>query len=109
MLDMGFYEEILGIERQLPKNRQTLLFSATFPEEILELSADIQKDAEKVVVDSKHQEGSIEQYFYRLPSHKEKNAAVLKILGEFSPERLIIFCKTKAITDKLATPKWKNC
>lgn len=103
MLDMGFYEEIRGIEEQLPTKRQTLLFSATFPEEILDLSALIQKDAQKVVVDSMHEKGNIEQYFYELDSHKDKNAAVLKVLGEHNPERLIIFCKTKMITDKLAS------
>jgi ATP-independent RNA helicase DbpA len=101
MLDMGFYDEIMGIEEQLPKKKQTLLFSATFPEEILKLSESVQDNAEKVVVDSQHHEGDIEQYFYLLPSHKVKNSSVLKILGEFNPDRLIIFCKTKLITDNL--------
>ncbi len=102
MLDMGFYDEILGIEKELPKKRQNLLFSATFPEEIIKLSEAVQENAKQVVVDSLHQEGEIAQYFYKLDSHKEKSAAVLKILGERAPERLIIFCKTKAITDKLS-------
>tara|TARA_R110002072_G_scaffold534_6_gene4043 strand:+ start:218469 stop:219848 length:1380 start_codon:yes stop_codon:yes gene_type:complete len=102
MLDMGFHDEIMGIEKKLPSERQTLLFSATFPEDILELSKDIQKEAQQIIVDSLHKEGDIEQYFYLLESHKDKNKAVLKILGEHNPERLIIFCKTKAITDKLA-------
>lgn len=102
MLDMGFHDEIMGIERRLPLKRQNLLFSATFPEDILSLSGNIQHDAREVAVDSKHQEGAIEQHFYLLDSHKDKNAALLKILGERKPERLIVFCKTKAITDKLA-------
>jgi len=102
MLDMGFYDEIMGIEGNIPVKRQTLLFSATFPDEILNLSESIQGEADKVVVDSQHVEGDIEQYFYRLGSHKNKNTGVLQILGEFNPDRLIIFCKTKMITDKLA-------
>lgn len=102
MLDMGFYDEIMGIEKQLAFNRQTLLFSATFPEEIVKLSESIQKNSEKIVVDSHHVEGEIEQLFYRIDSHKKKNEGVLKILGEFNPDRLIIFCKTKIITDNLA-------
>lgn len=101
MLDMGFYDEIEGIEKQIPKERQTHLFSATFPEGILKLSENIQRDADKVVVDSEHEEGNIEQHFFQVESHKGKNKAVLKILGEFNPDRLIIFCKTKVITDNL--------
>lgn len=108
MLDMGFFEEIMGIEKQLPKERQNLLFSATFPEEILKLSEEVLHDAQKVVVDSAHEEGEIEQLFYELPSHKDKNQATLKVLGLYQPERLIIFCKTKAITDKLAGFLKKN-
>jgi len=102
MLDMGFYDEIMEIETKLPSTRQTLLFSATFPEEILKLSKSIQINAAKIVVDYSDEEGDIEQYFYQLDSHKNKNAAILKILGEFNPERLIIFCKTKVITDNVA-------
>jgi ATP-independent RNA helicase DbpA len=102
LLDMGFYDEIMGIEEKLTSKEQTLLFSATFPDQILELSSTIQTDAEKIIVDSEHDEGSIEQYFYEVDSHKNKDAAVLRILGEFSPERLIIFCKTKMTTDKLS-------
>jgi len=108
LLDMGFNDEIMGIERQLTQERQTLLFSATFPDEILELSQNIQKNAQKVVVDSLHEEGSIEQYFYLVSSHKSKNAAVLKLLGEYNPDRLIVFCKTKVITENLSNFLQKN-
>jgi ATP-independent RNA helicase DbpA len=79
-----------------------------FPDEILNLSKTIQTDAEKVIVDTGHDEGDIEQYFYQLDSHKDKDAGVLHILGEFNPDRLIIFCKTKATTDKLAQYLRKN-
>ncbi len=102
MLDMGFYDQILEIEKTIPKERQTLLFSATFPENILKLSESIQKEAQKIEVDATHENGDIEQYFYKLDSHKDKSKTVLKLLGEFNPERLIIFCKTKRITDDLA-------
>ena len=102
LLDMGFYDEIMGIEEKLFSKKQTLLFSATFPDEIIELSKSIQIDAEKVVVDSQHEEGSIEQYFYEVDSHKNKDTGVLQILGEFNPDRLIVFCKTKMTTDKLS-------
>ena len=108
MLDMGFYDDIMDIEEKLPRERQSLLFSATFPEEILDLSEDIQYDAYRSIVDSKHEEGHIEQYFYSVSSHKDKEEALLKLLGEYQPKRLIIFCKTKVTTDKVARFLNKN-
>ncbi len=108
LLDMGFFDEIMGIERQLSLDRQTMLFSATFPDEILDLSKRIQKDVEQIIVDSQHEEGNIEQYFYELGSHKDKNDALLKVLGKYNPARIIIFCKTKVITDNLSTFLQKN-
>lgn len=101
MLDMGFYDEIMGIESQLSESRQTLLFSATFPEAIVRLSENVQRSATMIKIDSLHEEGDILQHFYKLESHKDKNKSVLKILGNFLPERSIIFCKTKVITKNL--------
>ncbi len=102
MLDMGFYDEIMGIESLLSENRQTLLFSATFPEAIVRLSENVQRSATMIKIDSLHEEGDILQHFYRLESHKDKNKSVLKLLGNYLPERTIIFCKTKVITKNLA-------
>jgi ATP-independent RNA helicase DbpA len=101
MLDMGFYDEIMGIESLLSENRQTLLFSATFPEAIVKLSENVQRSATMIKIDSLHEEGNILQHFYRLESHKDKNKAVLRLLSSFLPERSIIFCKTKVITKNL--------
>jgi ATP-dependent RNA helicase DbpA len=103
MLDMGFHEDIMEIANFLPKEkRQTMLFSATFPEEIKELGASIQTDAVIVKIDIEHKANSIDQKFYELESHKDKSDVLIKILNQYRPERLIIFCKTKIITDQVA-------
>jgi ATP-independent RNA helicase DbpA len=101
MLDMGFYDEIMGIESKLSENRQTLLFSATFPEAIVRLSENVQRSSTMIKIDSLHNDGDILQSFFKLESHKDKNDAVLRILGEHHPERTLIFCKTKVITKNL--------
>lgn len=102
MLDMGFSDQIMQVVSYLPSTKQTLLFSATYPEEILQLSDNVQNSAVEVKVDVEHQPNSIEQYFYLVGGHQEKNQALLTILGNFKPDRLIVFCKTKQITDDVA-------
>jgi ATP-independent RNA helicase DbpA len=102
MLDMGFEKELKEIERALPKERQTLLFSATFPLTIKDLSKHIQIEAEMVQVDTVHEKSTIEEKFFELESHKDKNQALLSILGKYNPDRFIIFCKTKQIVSNVA-------
>ncbi|MBT4793092.1 MAG: ATP-dependent RNA helicase DbpA [Halobacteriovoraceae bacterium] len=102
MLDMGFYDDIRNIEEHLPLKKQTLLFSATYPPEIGQLSQGIQKDAIEVKVDTEHEENIIAQYFYEVARHQDKKEALLKVLGHYKPDRLIVFCKTKQITDDVA-------
>ena len=94
MLDMGFYEQIEGVIRNTPKQRQTLLFSATYPEGIKKLSADLQQDPAEVTVEAVHSTGQIEQSFYALEQTK-KPEALARILSHFSPESTVIFCNTK--------------
>ncbi len=108
MLDMGFNADIMDIAFCLPKQHQTLLFSATYPEGIRELSKSIQQDAVEVRVDVDHEPNSINQIFFEVKKHQDKNGALLKILGRYKPDRLIIFCKTKQITSDLAVFLNKN-
>ncbi|OFZ24544.1 MAG: ATP-dependent RNA helicase DbpA, partial [Bdellovibrionales bacterium RIFOXYA1_FULL_38_20] len=102
LLDMGFQSDILEIVSLLPAKRQTMLFSATFPDKILDLSKNIQTNAIEVKIDTEHKSKIIEQVFYEVKSHKEKDAALLKIINFFKPERLIVFCKTKQFTENVA-------
>jgi ATP-independent RNA helicase DbpA len=102
MLDMGFSEDIFKISSFVPKERQTLLFSATFPEDIQELGSELQNEAINVSVDVTHNESMIQEEFIQLDSHKDKTDALLKVLGKLQCERFIVFCKTKRIADVVA-------
>jgi len=108
MLDMGFREDIFEISQFVPEKRQTLLFSATFPKDIEELSLELQKDAIMVSVDVSHNDDVIREEFIELESHKDKIAALLKVLGNYQSERFIIFCKTKRISDSVADELYEN-
>ena len=95
MLDMGFYDDIRNIILQTPVDRQTLLFSATYPKEIRELSAAFQVDPAEVSVESLHSNTQIEQVFYGVESHKEKDSALIKVLNHYQPTAAVVFCNTK--------------
>ena len=94
MLDMGFIEEIEEIIHFAPKQRQTLLFSATYPEEIEALSAAVQHNAITVEADSGEVKHAIEEHFYEMPP-KEKQGALLRVLAHFQPDNVMLFCNTK--------------
>src|SRR5574343_680094 len=94
MLDMGFFEDIATVTRQAPKERQTLLFSATYPEGIAKLSAQFMKNPQQITVQAQHAEAKIEQRWYEVKD-SERLHAVSLLLGHFRPESSIAFCNTK--------------
>lgn len=94
MLDMGFIDDMNEIISHAPKSRQTLLFSATYPEEIKTLSAKIQKNAINIKTDSKESANKITEYFYKVAANK-KLMTLFDILGHYKPENVIIFSNTK--------------
>ncbi|MCO4753420.1 MAG: DbpA RNA binding domain-containing protein, partial [Bacteriovoracaceae bacterium] len=108
MLDMGFHTDIMNIERFIPLERQTLLFSATFPESIADLGKKIQDSPVDIRIDSGNAPDTIEQTLFKVKSHTDKPEALLKILGLAQPERSIVFCKTKQISDEVARFLNKN-
>ncbi len=94
MLDMGFMEEIKSIFAFLPRSRQTLCFSATFPEEVRELGRAFMRKPREITVESLHHPEVIIQRFYEvLPG--EKTGAVTGIMNSLKPESVLIFCNTK--------------
>jgi len=101
MLDMGFIEEIKEVITNIPRKRQTLLFSATYPEEMLKLSSIIQKNAINVKTNSIESENKITEYFYKVP-FKSKLNAIIKVLSTHKPENVIIFSNTKAQVKDIA-------
>ena len=101
MLDMGFYDDIQEIISYLPKKRQTMLFSATYPLEIENMAKDILNEPTKIVVDSTHNESIIEQVFYE-SNYSEKYNNTLKLFDVYKPSSVLIFCNTKVECDELA-------
>jgi ATP-dependent RNA helicase DbpA len=94
MLDMGFYDSIENIIEQTPKKRQTLLFSATYPVGIKQLSSKFMRDPQTVKVEALHADSQIEQHFYEITPEDRLNA-VVKVLGHFRPQSCVAFCFTK--------------
>jgi len=94
MLDMGFQEEITKIVTKLPSQRQTLLFSATYPDEIQKISKRFLNQPIDIQVDSIHKENSIAQVFYQV-NNNERHGALFQVLRHYKPDSSIIFCNTK--------------
>lgn len=95
MLDMGFIDSMQDILNQCPKDRQTLLFSATYPDKIQQLSSTFQKNPIMISVESMHEQTSIQQLFFEVDEPTQKLAATAKLLAHYQPESSLIFCNTK--------------
>ena len=94
MLDMGFFDDIVTVAKQCPKERQTLLFSATYPEGIATLSQRFMRAPEQITVQAQHAEGKIEQRWYEV-KNSERLHAVSQLLAHFRPASSLAFCNTK--------------
>ncbi|GMQ88216.1 MAG: ATP-dependent RNA helicase DbpA [Gammaproteobacteria bacterium] len=105
MLDMGFYDDIAEIVSATPANRQTLLFSATYPEAIKNISASMQKNPGQVNVEATYTQSRIKQVFYEVAGAGKRVTALVALLGHYNPASSVIFCNTKqqcqAIADTL--------
>ena len=94
MVDMGFYDDIMHIVNATPARRQTLLFSATFPDDIKRVSQQLMRDPAEIKVDAQHAANHIEQLFY-LIQPDQRNAAVAQLLRHHRPVSTIAFCNTR--------------
>lgn len=101
MLDMGFQEAMTTVIAETPKMRQTLLFSATFPDSINKMSRSIQRKPVSVKVETSHEPAKIEQLFFEIKKH-ERNNALLLLLTHYKPASVVVFCKTKRDTQDVA-------
>jgi ATP-independent RNA helicase DbpA len=101
MLDMGFFDVMTEIISQTPKNRQTLMFSATYPDAIKKLCRSIQRNPVTVTVEAEHTPGVIEQTFYEVQKH-ERNNTLLALFEHYKPETTLVFCHTKKQCDEVA-------
>ena len=103
MLDMGFYDEIVKIGSNMPRSKQTLLFSATFPEKIEKLAKALLKQPLTIKVDTIQEATKIDEIVYETT---DKFKTLTALIQSYQPESLLIFCNTKAevisLTDTLA-------
>ncbi len=107
MLDMGFLEDIMRIIDMAPRRRQTLLFSATYPDEIKAVSDAIQTNPVDVRVESLHDNKKIQQVFYEIASG-ERTRALISVLQHYRPESSLIFCNRKQQCQELAEELWEQ-
>lgn len=107
MLDMGFSDEIMRVINKTPKKKQTLLFSATYPDQIKKISNNIQNDPVDVRVESVHDDKEIKQIFYEIEAG-ERTKALIGLLQHHKPESSIIFCNTKIQCQELVDALWKQ-
>ena len=94
MLDMGFMDDIRTVVRQTPPARQTLLFSATYPEGIASLAKDFLRDPVHIEIKAQAAQVTIEQRFYEI-TRPQKFEVVAKLLLHFRPVNTLAFCNTK--------------
>ena len=101
MLNMGFREDIESILKEVPEERQTLLFSATMPKAILDITKKYQKDSKLIkVVRKELTVPNIEQYYYEVRP-KQKVEVLCRLLDMHSPKLSIVFCNTKRMVDEV--------
>ena len=107
MLDMGFHDDIMQIIASTPKNRQTLLFSATYPDEIKEISDAIQIDPLDIRLEATHDNKKIKQVFYEVEKG-ERTQCLVSILHHYKPESTVVFCNRKSQAKELAEALWQE-
>lgn len=102
MLDMGFRDDIEAILGETPRTRQTVLFSATMPKPILEITGRFQKDPEFVRVE--HRELTVPQVeqLYLEVRNRDKLEVLCRLIDIYDPELTLVFCNTKRGVDELA-------
>lgn len=103
MLDMGFQDTLDIIIEQVPKARQTLLFSATYPDRIQSIAKRIMIEPVMAQVASTHDNETIRQHFYQVHDDQDRMTAVRLLLLKFRPESAVVFCNTKREAQEVAS------
>lgn len=103
MLNMGFREDIETILAQAPEERQTVLFSATMPQPILDITREYQKDPVMVAIGSERSRTAenIEQFYFDCPMGRKMDVLNL-LLAKYDPKLSVVFCNTKKMVDELS-------
>ena len=107
MLDMGFNEDIMRIVGYTPDNRQTLLFSATYPDGIKNISKAVLNNPVDIKVESLHDSNKIKQIFYEIQKG-DRTSTLISMLHHFMPEHTVVFCNRKHQCRELAEDLWSQ-
>lgn len=108
MLNMGFKDDMEDILKHTQKDRQTLMFSATYSKEILELTANYQNNPVKIEIgEDKKSLDNIKQYYINV-NRNEKMDAIIKLFNKNAPQKAIIFTNTKIMAQNLSDFLNKN-
>jgi ATP-independent RNA helicase DbpA len=94
MLDMGFADDIAKVIARCPKTRQTLLFSATYPDGVAQLAKRFMREPKDVKLTERHDDSQIRQRFYEVEDSQRLHAVGL-LLDHFRPVSTLAFCNTK--------------
>lgn len=103
MLDMGFIKDVGWIVKKTPEKRQTMLFSATMPDEVRKLAEKYMRDPVFISANEDSDEltvGDVQQYYVEV-DQKKKMDAFFKVLEEERPSKALVFCKTKRWVESL--------
>jgi len=102
MLDMGFQEEMENIIEQLPEQYQTLLFSATFSDDIKAIAEQVTYQPEQLVITNNVEDSNIQQHLYQVADESQRVQAVSLLLLHHRPRSSVVFCNTKRETQEVA-------
>jgi ATP-dependent RNA helicase DeaD len=94
MIDMGFIEDIEAIERNMPEDRQTLMFSATMPDSLIEIRDKFTRNAKKIKTQIKVREDILKQYYCDV-DHTTKFSLLVHLINQEKPKLAIIFCNSR--------------
>jgi ATP-dependent RNA helicase DeaD len=98
MIDMGFIDDIEMIEKHIPKNRQTLMFSATMPESLMRIREKFTNNAKKIKTETKVRNDFLKQYYCDI-DHKTKFSLLVHLINQEKPNLAIIFCNSRREAD----------
>ncbi|MCP3849039.1 MAG: ATP-dependent RNA helicase DbpA [Gammaproteobacteria bacterium] len=102
MLEMGFQSQLDNIIDQVSDERQTLMFSATFPKQIQSVARRIMKRPVTVQVESTHDNSTIQQHLFKAEDDLHRLTILRLLLQKYQPESAVVFCNTKIETQEVA-------
>ena len=108
MLNMGFRDELEAILKETPKQKNTLLFSATMPKEIVSIANRYMKDPLEITVGKRNAGAENVEHVYYIVHEKERYLALKRIVDYFPEIYGIIFCRTRSETQDVADKLLKD-